>query len=761
MSAVKKMRVVVRTAALKKLAGIAGLALLSIPVTAQSGSAQGSAQHPDSLSAISLQGVVVAGSYERSLDLSSAQPVEIANQTFLHQHFTGNLIQTLQHLPGVHSMNIGSGFSKPVIRGMGFNRISVTENGIKQEGQQWGADHGLEIDAFGVERVVVRKGPASLLYGGDAMGGVVEIAATPPPADDQVYGEALTLWRSVNGTAGGSVMVGVKRGSWHVKGRFSEQRFGDLRVPTDTVVYLTRRLPIAGRRLKNTAGLERDASGSIDYRHGGYSAGLSFSNAYQRVGFFAGAHGVPDPKRLTDDGDPRDIDMPFSRVNHRKIALRQQFMWSAITAGWDLGLQSNRREEWSQFHTHYGSVQPPPTVDPDKELDFSLNTFSSSAKVRMHGSDRWQHTAGWDVQWQRNTIGGYSFLLPAYRRFTTGLLWLSEWRVAENLSLSGGVRYDHGRLTADAFEDSYLVDYLGLQGYSADDIDRYRWRSYAVDRLFCDLSGSFGLVWQPGANGAGNANRNSEADTHRGHPAHTIKLNLGRGFRLPGANELASNGVHHGTFRHEQGDSSLGSERGWQLDASWTYERGAVLISVTPFASWYANYIYLRPTGSWSILPHAGQIYRFAGAEALFTGAEVEFCVDFARWFNYEFTGEWVHGLNLDEHIPLPFSPPAGMHNTLGWQHGNFGAYVECRAIAPQRRVSRNEDPTPGAVLWNLGATARLGLFGTEIEATLAVQNILNTRYFDHLSFYRQAEIPEPGRNVQLFIKIPFKTKIK
>jgi iron complex outermembrane receptor protein len=700
-------------------------------------------QAVDSLQAVRLEGVVVEGSYGRTIELHSALPVEVADEEFLHEHFTGNLMQTLQHLPGVHSMNIGSGFAKPVIRGMGFNRISVTENGVKQEGQQWGADHGLEIDAFGVGRVVVRKGPASLLYGSDAMGGVVEISPVPPPAGDQFFGEAAALWRSVNGAGGGSLMMGVKRGAWHVRGRFSEQRFGDLRVPTDTVVYLTRRLPIAGRRLNNTAGLERDASASVDYRRGRYSAGLSASNVHQRVGFFAGAHGIPGLDRLGDDGDPRNIEMPYSTVNHLKIIARQQMMWDGVAVGWDAGFQSNRRREWSEFHTHYGAAQPPPAVDPDKELEFLLHTFSSSARLRTLRTGRWEHTGGWDIQFQRNAIAGYSFLMPAYRRFTTGLLWLSEWRASEKLTLSGGMRYDYGRLEADAFEDVYLEEYLGRQGYGPEEIERYRWRSWAVDRRFGDASGSLGLVWFPGGGDGG----------------HTVKVNLGRSFRLPGANELASNGVHHGTFRHEQGDPSLGSERGWQTDASWSYERGGVLLSVTPFASWYGNYIYLKPTGRWSILPHAGQIYRYSGAEAVFAGAEVEFCFDFAHGLNYEFTGEYVYGRNLDERIPLPFSPPAGMHHTLGWRRGPLGAYVECRGIAPQRRVSRNEEPTPGALLWNLGATASVHLFGTTVEATLAVQNIFDTRYYDHLSFYRQAEIPEPGRNIQLYIKIPFKSK--
>lgn len=699
------------------------------------------AQEPDSLKAITLEEVVVQSSYKKTSNLHSTQHIEVADKKFLCEYFTGNLTQTLEHIPGVHSMDIGSGFSKPMIRGMGFNRISVTENGIKQEGQQWGADHGLEIDAFGVERVSIRKGPASLLYGSDAMGGAIEITQVPPPIENQLFGEATLLGKSVNGTLGGSLMLGWKKNAWHTKLRFSEQHFGDYRIPADTVVYLTQRLPIEGRRLKNTAGLERDASWYSDYRNGRYYANFAVSDAYQKVGFFVGAHGVPDAFRLKDDGNSRNIELPYSTVNHLKITTRQQYTWDKFLGYWDIGFQHNHREEWSLFHTHYGT-QSPPATDANKELEFSLSTFSSSVKMKTYRSERWEHTAGWDLQYQQNRIAGYSFLLPEYNRFTSGLLWLSVYCVNPEFSVSGGIRYDYGRLDIDSYRDPYLETYLREQGYDENLIESYQLRSYPVDRTFGDFSGSLGFVWNP-------------------DKIHLVKMNLGRSFRLPGANELASNGVHHGTFRHEQGDASLASEQGWQLDASYTYEHKGIYLSVNPFASWFSNYIFLKPTGEWSVLPHAGQIYRYTGAEAVFTGAEVEFGVDFLRCLNYRFAGEYVYSRNLDEHIPLPFSPPASMRNILTWKQKYFRIWTEWQSIAAQNRVSRNEDPTPGANLWNMGATLNIPMCGTGVEITLSAQNLLDTKYYNHLSFYRKVEIPEPGRNFQLLIKVPFKNKIK
>lgn len=193
----------------------------------------------DTIKSVDLSEVVVTGSYRHAQEKKTTLTLELFQKDYLNRHFTGNLVQTLKNVPGVHSMDIGAGFSKPMIRGLGFNRIAVSENGIKQEGQQWGADHGLEIDAFNVDEVRILKGPSSLLYGSDAMGGVIEILPLLPQKENRFFGEAALLGKSVNGTVGGSLMLGIEKNAWLVRVRFSEQHYGDYHVPVDTIVYLT------------------------------------------------------------------------------------------------------------------------------------------------------------------------------------------------------------------------------------------------------------------------------------------------------------------------------------------------------------------------------------------------------------------------------------------------------------------------------------------------------------------------------------------
>ena len=696
------------------------------------------AQKSDSIKSLLLPDVVVTESYQQRQAKKSALAVDVVDQDFLRKHFTGNFMQAMENIPGVQTMDIGSGFSKPMIRGMGFNRIAVLENGIKQEGQQWGADHGLELDAFNIGTVNVLKGPSSLLYGSDAMGGVIDITSPPVPSVDMLFGDVTLLGKSVNGTLGGSFMLGIKKSFWYAQVRYSEQHFGDYRIPTDTIVYLTQKMPVYGRKLKNTAGIERNIGFFAQYQRQRYKANYSVSNVYQKTGFFPGAHGIPDVSRVEDDGDSRNMELPYSKVNHLKVTTLQQYAWEKLVLSGDFGFQNNHREEWSVFHTHYGS-QPVPEKDPDKELAFNLNTLSASVKVRFIGSSSWEHALGWDGQHQRNDISGYSFLLPEYYRSTTGLLWLTTYKPNNVISVSGGMRYDYGYIHISSHEDAYLADYLRKQGYDEEQVEHYKWNSHAVKKKFGDYSFSLGLVWTP-----------SER--------HMVKANVGRSFRLPGANELAANGVHHGTFRHEQGDANLKSEQGWQMDASYNLRYNGFSISVSPFVSWFSNYIFLRPTGEWSVLPHAGQIYRYTGAEVLFTGTEATIDIHFLRSFNYRISGEYVYTYNCDEHIPLSFSPPFSMRNTLTWQRKQVMLYAEWQSIARQNRVDRNEDRTPGANLFHLGGSLNIPIRGNQaIEITLTARNIFNTRYYNHLSFYRKVEIPEPGRNFQLLIKIPFK----
>src|SRR5574344_234370 len=193
-------------------------------------------QSSDSISDVHLYEVIISESLNSVKQKESALSVDLLGQEYFQNNLSGNFVQAMEHTSGIRSMDIGMGFSKPMIRGLGFNRIAVSENGVKQEDQQWGTDHGLEIDAFNIENVMVIKGPSSLKYGGDAMGGVIDIMTTSFPDSDRFWGDVTLLARSVNNDVSASIMMGIKHGNSMFKARYTQQKFADYRIPADSVI---------------------------------------------------------------------------------------------------------------------------------------------------------------------------------------------------------------------------------------------------------------------------------------------------------------------------------------------------------------------------------------------------------------------------------------------------------------------------------------------------------------------------------------------
>lgn len=682
------------------------------------------AQTADTLKTIHIGETTVVGHSVKRSHLGAASTMFVSADD-LHRRSAHSLMDALALAEGVQAMDIGVGFSKPMIRGLGFQRVAVTENGVKQEGQQWGADHGLEIDAYHVEGVRVVKGPASVLYGSDAMGGAIEILPPAFPEQDTISGEALVAFQSVSSGLNGSLMLQMKHGNVFAKVRYTERHWADYRVPADSFTYLSMRLPIHGHRLKNTAGLERSTNALMAFRRGSYEGRLSVSNSYQSSGFFAGAHGLPTSASLEDDGSAWNIALPRSLVDHFKLTSTNTWTADALLTSLTLGYQLNHREEWSRFHTH-NPAQTPPAVDPDKELMFHLHTGSAQLQFRLTPSVAWELYSGLSGSIQHNGVGGYGFLIPAYGRQDGGVFLLANYRHSPAFKLSASARYDLGHIHgASAFGNKPGAP----PGESGDRAE--------VNRLYHDYSLALGAEYKPCA-------------------GHEVRASIGRAFRLPSFNELTSDGVHHGAFRHELGDASLTGEKGWQADVAYTFSRGGWEVVASPFCSYYPHFIALHPTGRWSPLPDAGQIYQYLDCPTMLAGGELHVKAHLWRGLYYRLAGEYVYTYDYDSHTATPFSPPATMRSTLSWEAARWRCYAECQSVAAQNRVCHNELPTPGYNLVNMGGNVDFRVRGCRLSLVLTVHNLLNTAYLNHLNFYRRIDLPEAGLDVQTTVRLNF-----
>ena len=675
----------------------------------------------------------------------TSQQVLYVDNEYLQDQFSGSLASSLEKLPGFNAMQIGSGASKPIIRGLGLNRVAVAENGVKQEGQQWGADHGLEIDALQVEDLEIIKGVGSIAYGSDALGGVVRIKNNKVP-EDGLSGSVYTFAKSVNNSLGGSAQIAFKKNDWFVKGKLTGLTFGDYNLPTDQISYLNFDIPIYDEQLKNTAGKELDWYTQIGVVKDRFSSTLSVSNVYQKSGFFPGSHGIPDVSRVQPDGDTRNIEEPFQRATHFKVISNSNFVFENGELDIDLSFQKNHRQEWSLFHTHYAGQQPP-EINPNLELDFDLDTYGAKTTYHHDFDKRNETQIGLDAQWKNNEIEGFNFLLPEYQSANYAIFAIHEFEASKQNLWTLGLRFDYGKIDMEGYYDPNLYEFLIGNNQSEETATAYAQRSQDLNRDFTSFNARVG--WD-----------------HQFNDQFSSKVNLGTAFRLPTAIELGANGIHHGSFRHEQGDPNLDPEQGFMADVSLNYAENSWNINLSPYAYFFSNYIFLRPSGTFSLLPHSGQLYSYTESEALLTGLELKIDKELGRW-HFGVAGEYLYNQQLtssrSRNYPLPFTPANNVFTEVGYQLFKdskvFNASevnINNRSVMKQDRIAQGEDITPGYSLWGMGFQTKLKFDDFKANINFRIDNLFNTKYFNHTSFYRRLQIPEMGRNIQLSIKIPF-----
>ncbi|HSI74643.1 MAG TPA: TonB-dependent receptor [Lunatimonas sp.] len=686
-------------------------------------------------SAITLQSLTIEANPFKNGPVEQSQSIEVIDRDYIEKNNTGTFANALEKLPGISTINTGVGISKPVIRGMSFNRIMVNDRGIKQEGQQWGADHGLEIDPFDVDRVEVIKGPASLIYGSDGMAGVINIAPGALPELGEIRGHVVSSYRSNNAMFGNTAMVEGNENDVVFKARFTAQDFQDYRVPTDQFTYAGFVLPVYENRLKNTAGKERHFSLMGGVRKDWGKSTLTVSQFSQKAGIFTGAVGIPTAYSLRHNGDNRGIDYPRQDNQHLKIISNTTIQHNRNWLEIDLGYQKNRRLEESLPHAH-GVGQTP---DGNLALGLYLDTYTANLRYNKQVDEKNQTILGIQSSLMVNNHGGFEFLLPNFTSLQGGIFYFHEYRWKDNFIVNAGLRADGGR--------HIIHEHLQPIYERLTPTGKFEQRNPNIARTFYNLSGSTGMSWI--------------LNTH-----HNLKFNLGSSFRMPTPIELSTNGIHHGNFRHEIGNADLVSERSYQVDANYTYSKRNFLLGLSPFWGYYKDFIYLAPTGSFSRLPGSSTAWEYRQHNAVFTGGEIK-----ADWvvvpnLSVSFAAEYIYNFNLETRLPLPLTPPLSFLGGVEYKIPNLGqvaqnlfVFLEYKYAADQNRVDRNERATDGYQLFEGGLGWHTLLWKQPLKFQLSGQNLTNSFYFNHLSRYRLLNLPEEGRNFSLSLKIPIGIK--
>lgn len=686
-----------------------------------------------------LPGVVVTEEHDKQEEVLTS---EHFSSEYLRENRRGTFAQSLEKKAGISAINVGVGIAKPVIRGLSGNRIIVNQFGIKQEGQQWGQDHGLEIDPFAVERAEIIKGPASLQYGSDGLGGVINVFPGKILPENSYEAQLNGVHKSNNDHRGGSAKFGLNVNNFFAEARWSEQSFGDYRVPANTFEYNGFTLGINNERLKNTAGRETNRHFTLGATGKWGISRIVFSEYKLDAGLFSGAIGIPRAYALEDDGNDRDIDVPKQEVTHRKVSLHQLLYFGSDHLSIDLGYQQNLRTERSfpEFHAIPASQLKP---NDTRALAFDLQTWSANAHLEKHLSETDKLVVGLNAQYQENIRSGFEFLLPDFQTFRSGAYGIWTHETTNHNIFQAGLRADYGNNSSQ-----YYKQYV----WNSNEVITDSLEVPTTEDNFFNWSASIGMSRPLGT-------------------AWSVKLNLGKSFRIPYPSETVSNGIHHGTFRHEQGQVDLESEHGYQMDAGLSYQGSRLQAQLAAYFNYFDNYIYLGPSSpaTFSRLPEAGQIFQYRQDNAVYSGFELDYRWKLLPRLEWQQVADYVRSYNTRTGLALPFTPQPALKSDLTWtiwqgdrlENAFLRASHEYHFAAEgPNRTDRTELETPAYQLWNFAAGARLQLWGQKFHFDIQVQNALDSRYFAHLSRYRWINVPEQGRNIVLNIYVPISGKL-
>jgi iron complex outermembrane receptor protein len=653
-------------------------------------------------------------------DAPFSQPLTTISGSDLFKTRGENLAESLKGLTGITTLQTGSSISKPVIHGMHSNRVLIMNNGVRQEGQQWGSEHAPEIDPFVATRLSVVKGAAGVRYGSDAIGGVILVEPEELPFNRSLSGEVnlVGLSNGRQGVASGTLQGGIKGWDgfgWRAQGTI--KRGGNIRTPH----YF----------LDNTGLSEKNFSLSAGYRKKGFGIDVFYSRFDTQIGIFSGSHigSITDLLNVINHGEPLvksgfsyAINRPNQNAIHNLIKAETHYHFNdGNKVQWTIAQQLNDRYEYDLHRPRNDSI----AALNHPELTFKLNTLTNDII--------WDHKplagkitgqVGISTLYQYNLMSGRQ-LIPNFNQFNIGLFWIERY-VKDKWELEAGVRYDYRTLNTHRMVSRQKV---------------------SNDFAFSNFSGTLGAI------------RNLSERL-------SASLNFGTAWRAPNVSELFSNGVHHGAAAFEKGDSTLTPEKAINTIGSIKYAGTKLSVELGAYYNYIADYIYLQPQPQ-PILTIRGAFpyFKYTQTDAVFKGVDLsvdwEFCPNLSITSKLSYLR--VYDKRNDNYLVM--IPPNRLDNQLKYEMPELGKWEKVFVsagnvlVGRQTRVAANSDflpPPPAYSLWNIQAGGIIPITEkNRIEVNISVQNLFNTAYRDYLNRFRYYS-DDMGRQASLRIKWKF-----
>jgi iron complex outermembrane receptor protein len=548
------------------------------------------------------QEVVITGLGNITTNQRSPAPVDLVSHDALLETPATNVVDAIASEPGVNAITTGPGVSKPEIRGLGFNRVVTTFDGVRQQDFQWGDEHGIQIDPYAIYDVEILRGPSTLEYGSDAMGGVVNFKSEPFPEDGTIRGSVLAEYQTNNGLIGNSFDISGNHKGFVWDLRASAEEAHDYWEPKDGYVL-------------TTAFEERNARLTLGLNKGwGYSR-LTFSILHRTIE-------IPDGNRDSATGkfkfdNPSDANgqvfptlsnflsynptyVGYQQIEHDVISRQNSFNVGKGHILADVGYTQDHREEIDT-----GTIPL---------LNMYMFDIPYAIRYQVEGdSSGLKFTAGVNGMYENmhnNPEAPFPyvsvFLVPNYQFFDVGGFAILQ-KDYKNLTLSGGLRYDTRNMTGESL---YLLNAGTARQEIVPASTPFAYTNFGgFSTTYSGFSGSLGASYQLPGN-------------------CYVKANLSKGYRAPAITEIGENGVHPGTLNYEIGDPTLKAESSYEGDLAFGLNGKDMGFEVDGFYNYIQNFIFAARISSalgGDSLTQGLPTYKFKATNAYIEGIEAFF----------------------------------------------------------------------------------------------------------------------------------------
>lgn len=695
-----------------------------------------------------LQEFVVTGVSKATRIKENPLAVSTISLKNIEQSSENNIMDVVQkNTTGISMLKTGPNISKPFIRGLGYNRVLTLYDGIRQEGQQWGDEHGIEIDPYGIQNIEVIKGPASLMYGSDAVAGVVSFI---PIAMDTtlkgLHGKLIHEYQNNNNLIGnGAYLFQHKkklsfaiRSSYRIAKNYSNKVDG---------------------RVYNTGFQEFNWTGKMTYY---------FKNSHLNLNatIYHNIQGIPDGSRDSTtrkftyqifEGEFDDIkNRPLvsdeqlnsytkadlhQQIKHYRIYANQVFQIEKCKLKYNVAYQRNIRKEI----THPTDLDQP-------GLFVNLNTINYHLLFQLPEKNNRITAIGINGMWQQNkNDDATDFPVPNYQLFDVGLF--AHHAVKFNkINVSGGLRLD---VRSISIENLFIIKNT-LTGFTEQTENNIKPESYyqykAFTRSFNGMSGSVGVSYIASDN------------------LH-IKLNISRGYRSPSITELSSNGLDPGARIVYLGNPNFDAEFSNQQDLGVFFEHKMFDFSIGVFNNFMQNYIYLAQVVDANNIPitdnQGNRTFQYQQSAAQLYGFETSFNIHFEKLKGFSILNSFqmVQGFNREKSLEgkgiygayLPFIPPASCSSQLSqqFQIKKYNIHyvtpkVGCEYMSAQKRymaLYATETFTPSYFLLNASIQFEfLKVKNRQLNIHFFINNISNQVYQSNMSRLKYFEYYKDNR---------------